>query len=126
MRKPFIIVTVIGLSIYFWPEISNAGWDLYSNIHSGLNFFPSQRLVVTIADPKVIVGNKPTKKVIPEVKRIIVVQEVTEPYVPPITDQVVFTPVPDEHKDIPTKVDPYESKAKRGLKAVGRFFKYKP
>jgi hypothetical protein len=123
MKKIFAAV-LIGLGCYFWPEISDVGWTAYNSVR-GFSFPSSRMTVITVPTPV-----KPVVKVAPKGQYIIVQEVSPEPvYVPRATEP---EPQPEigatttkASAPIVTKSDPYESKLKRGVKALGRFFKPK-
>jgi hypothetical protein len=133
LRK-FITITLIIAGGYFWPEISDSIWKLYNNIHSNFTLASPDRLIVTVETSKPAVVNTTKKATMPvEHWKTIVVKEApaaTPIPVAPVVEETktpeVPAPVPVEHKDGNTNCDPYQSKMKCGLKAVGRLLRYKP
>jgi hypothetical protein len=131
--KKVITITLIIAGGYFWPEISDSIWKLYNHIHSNFTLSSPDRLVVTVETPKPVVVNTTKKATVPvEHWKTIVVKEVPAATPVPVAPVVetrtpeVPAPVPVEHNDGDTNCDPYQSRMKCGLKAVGRLLRHKP
>jgi hypothetical protein len=135
LRK-VITITLIVAGGYFWPEISDSIWKLYNHVRSNFTLESPDRLVVTVETPKPAVVNTTKKTPVPvEHWKTIVVKEVPAATPVPVAPVVEATktpeapapvPVPVEHKDGNSNCDPYQSKMKCGLKAVGRLWRHKP
>jgi hypothetical protein len=139
LRFGLPIVLFVALC-YFWPSISDIGWNLYLNTYTlpsiSIIAPPKPPLVQTVQTPLTPAAEprKPAAKLTttsavhvantPVVDHwtVVVIQEVPieRVYVPQAVDAPPVAPVPIKTK---SESDPYDSKTKRGVKAIGRFLK---
>ena len=141
LRLGLPIVLFVSLC-YFWPSISDIGWNLYLNNYKlpsiSIIAPPKPPIVETVQTPVPALAVTKTKKpaakltTTPPVNvantpildhwTVVVIQEVPieRVYVPQAVDAPLVAPVPIKTK---SESDPYDSKTKRGVKAIGRFLK---
>ena len=140
LRFGLPIVLFVALC-YFWPSISDIGWNLYLNTYTlpSISILPPhpkpplvqmvQTPLTPAAEPKKSAHKLTTTSAVhvantPVVDHwtVVVIQEVPieRVYVPQAVDAPPVAPVPIKTK---SESDPYDSKTKRGVKAIGRFLK---
>jgi hypothetical protein len=141
LRLGLPIVLFVALC-YFWPSVSDFGWNLYLNNYKlpsiSIIAPPKPPIVETVQTAVPALAVTKTKTPGPNFTTtsavhvantpvvdhwtVVVIQEVPieRVYVPQAVDAPPVAPVPIKTKPGP---DPYDSKTKRGVKAIGRFLK---
>jgi hypothetical protein len=141
LRLGLPIVLFVALC-YFWPSVSDFGWNLYLNNYKlpsiSIIAPPKPPIVETVQTAVPALAVTKTKTPGPKLTTtsavhvantpvvdhwtVVVIQEVPieRVYVPQAVDAPPVAPVPIKTK---AESDPYDSKTKRGVKAIGRFLK---
>ena len=141
LRLGLPIVLIVALC-YSWPSVSDFGWNLYQNNYTLTLPLtlpprpPSEALAApALAAPLPVAvvpkARKPSPVAVVRAARpvvdhwtVIVLQEVPleRVYVPQAVDAPPAAPASTPIKT-KSDSDPYDSKTKRGIKAIGRFLK---